>query len=375
MPGMKFDINPGGDLAKGQFDLLQHATQEMQLSGPNAAMSGTDPRELSGRAILAQQAGGAVQNEPLADSLRMWARRVYEMCWMACREYWNGPKWVRVTDDLNQTRWVGINRPITLQDELAAMPQQQRAMAMQQMQLVPGDPRLQQVIRTENDITDLDVDITVAEGPSIPTMQAETFQTLVQLASIQPGLIPGDVLIAASSLRDKDGILQRMKEHQQQQAQMGQQAAQLTAQKAQSDIAKNQGQAAANVALASERRVNAARGVHDIHADFSANPYGQPNVAPDNPPGAQQPTEQQMSPDLTLAHQIADLRGKHADAAKTQADAALARAKAGQIPHQNLGMQADTLHTLHQAANTAVTTNRLAQTPIPQPQPQGPAGP
>ena len=47
-PGMKFEINDGADLAEGQFKLLQHATAEMQASGPNASMSGTDPRELSG---------------------------------------------------------------------------------------------------------------------------------------------------------------------------------------------------------------------------------------------------------------------------------------------------------------------------------------
>jgi hypothetical protein len=366
-PGMRFEIENGGDMATGQFQLLQHATQEMQLSGPNAAMSGTDPRELSGRAILAQQAGGAVQNEPLADALRMWARRVYEMCWMAAREFWTAGKWVRVTDDLQDTRWVGINRPITLQDELAQMPQQQRAMAMQQLQLVPGDPRLQQVIRVENDITDLDVDITIQEGQDIPAMQQETFQTLVQLAGMQPGLIPGDVLIAASSLRDKDAILERMKQHQQQQAQMGQQAAQIKTQQVQAGIAKDQGQAAANVALAKERNVNAARGVHDIHADFSADPYGQPNVAPDNPPGAQQPTPEQMTPDMALAHQMADLAKKHADIANTHANAALTAAKIGQVPHQNAQAAASTFATLHDAANQMVTTNRLARSPLPAP--------
>ena len=78
MPGLKFEIQQTTDLAAGQFQLLQHATAEMQLSGPNAAMSGTDPRELSGRAVLAMQAGGAAQNEPLADALRFWSRRVYE---------------------------------------------------------------------------------------------------------------------------------------------------------------------------------------------------------------------------------------------------------------------------------------------------------
>src|SRR5262249_21350301 len=152
------------DLAVGQIQLLQHATQEMQLSGPNAAMSGTDPRELSGRAILAQQAGGAVQNEPLADALRMWARRVYEMTSMACREFWTSGKWVRVTDELQSTRWVGINVPIRVMDKLAEMDSEIRAQTMQRMQLFPGDPRLEQVIGIRNDITDLDVDITVAEG-------------------------------------------------------------------------------------------------------------------------------------------------------------------------------------------------------------------
>jgi hypothetical protein len=361
MPGMKFEVSQGGELATGQFQLLQHATQEMQLSGPNAAMSGTDPRELSGRAILAQQAGGATQNEPLADSLRMWARRVYETCWMAAREYWTAGKWVRVTDDLNQTRWVGINRPIRLMDELAQMPQQQRAMAMQQLQLMPGDPRLAQVVRIENDITDLDVDITIQEGQDVPALQAEDFQSLVQLASLQPGLIPGDVLVAASSLRNKDEILQRMQQHQQQQGQVAAQAGQLATQKTQAGIAKDQGQAAANFALAMERRHNVVHGAHQMQMDL--------NAPPDNPQTVQQPDPAQMSPEVALAHHIADLAQKHAAIQKTQADTALAAAKVSQVPHQNMQAQANVVNTLHQAANTAVTTNRLARTPIPQPAP------
>jgi len=363
MPGLKFEIEKTADLAVGQFQLLQHATAEMQLSGPNAAMSGTDPRELSGRAILAQQAGGAAQNEPLADSLRYWSRRVYESCWMAAREYWTGGKWVRVTDDLNETRWVGINRPVRLMDKLADMPEQQRAMLMQRLQLVPGDPRLQQVVGIENDITDLDVDITISEGIDIPSLQAEQFQSLVQLASVQPGLIPGDVLIAASGLRDKDQILERMKEHQQKQQQAQEQAGQLATQHAQADIQGKQAKAAADFALAQERKVNAAAGVHAVHGEFSAPPYGQPNVAPDNPPGAsqamQQPDPEQMQPDMALAHHMAELAKKHADIRATQANTALTAAKIPQVAHQTM--------------NTAVTTNRLLRTPIPQPaQPTSP---
>ena len=358
MPGMRFEINPGGDLANGQFQLLQHATQEMQLSGPNAAMSGTDPRELSGRAILAQQAGGAVQNEPLADALRMWARRVYEMCWMAAREYWTAGKWVRVTDDLQNTRWVGINRPVTLQDELAAMPMQQRAMAMQQMQIVPGDPRLQQVIRIENDITDLDVDITVAEGQDVPTMAAENFQTLVQLASMQPGLIPGEVLIAASSLRNKDDLLAMMKQRMQQQAGAQQQAAQVAQQGAQAKINETQSKAAANYALAGERQHNVVKGMHEMNAEFQAPPYGSPYAA-DTPGQAPQmtPPDPNNDPALVAQRHAMDMAEQAANIHKTRAQTATEVAKTA---HQNVKTQADTLHTLVQA-------NQLARTPIPQP--------
>jgi len=318
-PGMRFEIEPGGDLAQGQFNLLTHATNEMQLSGPNAAMSGTDSRELSGRAILAQQAGGAVQNEPLADSLRMWSRRVYEVAWMAAREYWGASKFVRVTDDLGATRWVGINMPVTVQDQLAQMPDQQRAMVMQRMQLLPGDPRLQQVVGIDNQITDLDVDITVEEGPSTPTQQSEEFQTLVQLASMQPGLIPGDVLIAASSLKDKDQLLKRMQEHQQQQAQVQQQAGQAAQAHAQADIQSKQAKAAADMALAKERQVNAVHGMHQMHSDFSAPPYGQPYVAPDAPsaPGTVGPP--QPTPEMMLQQHLADVRQTHAAADANEA--------------------------------------------------------
>jgi hypothetical protein len=367
MPGLKFEVQESTDLATGQFQLLQHATAEMQLSGPNAAMSGTDPRELSGRAILAQQAGGAAQNEPLADALRFWSRRVYESCWMAAREYWTAGKWVRVTDDLNETRWVGINRPVRLMDRLADMDPQRRAMVMQQMQLQPGDPRLQQVIGIENDISDLDVDITIEEGIDIPSLQQEEFQSLVQLASVQPGLIPGDVLIAASGLRDKDMILERMKEHQQQQQAAQQQAGQIAAQHGQAQIQDLQSKAAANFALAKERNVSAASTVHDAHRTFMGLPPD--NATQVNPPQPENP--EQMQPDVALAHHLVDLSQKKADVAKTQAEIGKTQAEtlltAAKIP--NTAQQ--TAHVAHQTHNVAVTTNRLMKTPIPQPAPPG----
>ena len=256
----------------------------MQATGPNASMAGNDPGDLSGRAILAQQAGGAAAHEPLADGLRSWTRRVYECAWMAVRQYWTGERWVRVTDDLGNLAWVGLNRRVTLQDELASMPEGQRAEVMRQMMLQPGDPRLQQVLRVENDVTDLDVDITIEEGPDVPAQQAEQFAQLVQLAQSVPGSIPPDVLIAASALRNKGDLLARMKQHMEEQAQQAAQQAPIVAAKQQAEIRGLHAEASAEEALALERQHKALGRIAETHARVAESPVI-PVDGPGIPPG------------------------------------------------------------------------------------------
>ena len=163
-------------------------------------------------------------------------------------------------------------------DELAAMPEQQRAAAMQQMQIVPGDPRLQQVIRIDNDITDMDIDITIEEGIDVPSIQAEQFQVLIQLAGTQPGLIPPEILIASSNLRNKDELLEMLKEHQQAAAQQQQTQQKMVADKAQADITAQQGKAAADFALAKERQHAVVHHIADVHTGWN-----DMNAPPDPP--------------------------------------------------------------------------------------------
>jgi len=312
MPGMRFEIQHGGEMATGQMHLLQHATSEMQATGPNASMSGTDDRELSGRAILAQQAGGAAAHEPIADGLRTWMQNVYEIAWQAARQYWTTGKWVRVTDDLGTTKYVGINQPVTLQDKLAEMPDQQRAQAMQQLQIMPGDPRLQMVVDVENDIREMDIDVTIGAGLDVPSLQNEQFQVLLQLASTQPGLIPADVLIAASSLHDKDKLLERMKQHaaEQQQQQEAMKPVIMAQQKADLDVKR--GKAAADMALAAERQHASIHHIAEMHQGFN-----EMNAPPDAPsaPGTVVP------PEVQAAMDVADIRGRHAKAAADEARA------------------------------------------------------
>ncbi|WP_423197860.1 Portal protein [Cupriavidus sp. H19C3] len=209
-PGLKFEVLQTQDMAAGNLQMLQQATGEMQASGPNAALAGKDPRDQSGRAIQAQQQGGAVEIEPQMDSLRQWTRDIYQAVWLRVRQFWTDEKWVRVTDSDRNMKWVGLNHPVTLKEALGEMDPQEAEQIVQQMGLQPGDPRLEQVVRVDNDISGLDVDIIIEEGPDVVTIQAEQFAQLADLAS--KGLpIPPDAIIEASSLRNKETILKEMR--------------------------------------------------------------------------------------------------------------------------------------------------------------------
>jgi hypothetical protein len=251
-PGMMFDVIPTGDMAVAQFQLLQQATGEMQASGPNASMSGKDPRQLSGRAIQAQQQGGAVEIEPLVDDLRQWSRDIYEAVWMRIKQFWTEEKWVRVTDDERNIKWVGLNRQVTLGEKLMQIPEEMRAMQMQRMGLMPNDPRLAQVVEVENPVSGLDVDIIIEEGPDITTLQSEQFEMLTGLA--QAGMqIPPKVIIKASNLRNKDQLLDELEKSDAAQAEIGQLRQQLAMATGQAELRKTNAEAADKEASAAQK--------------------------------------------------------------------------------------------------------------------------
>lgn len=212
--GKDFGVLPTTDMAQGQMQLLQMTMQQMSTTGPSNAMAGKGNQSQSGRAWEAQQQAGAVEMEPLVDELRQWTRDVYEQIWMRIRQYWTEQVWVRVTDDDRNVKFVGLNKQVTLEDKLMQTEPALRAQYMQQIGLVPGDPRLQEVIEVENDVSGLDVDIVVEEGPSVVNLQSEQFQMLAELAKNGIG-IPPKAIIQASSLRNKEQLLDEMEKGQQ----------------------------------------------------------------------------------------------------------------------------------------------------------------
>jgi hypothetical protein len=84
----------------------------IQQAGPNGALMGKGVQDQSGKAIEAQQAGGLVQQSDLMDTLRRLDLRVFTTIASMMKQFWDGPKWIRVTDDDDAPRWVGLNEPM-----------------------------------------------------------------------------------------------------------------------------------------------------------------------------------------------------------------------------------------------------------------------
>jgi hypothetical protein len=208
--GQDFGIVPTSDLSQGQVHLLQQATEEMQATGANSALAGTDPRGQSGRAQQLQQQAGQLTLEPGIDGLRIITRQLYEATWLLVRQFWTAEKWVRVTDDERNIKWVGLNKPVTLGEKIQKLPPDRQQQALQDEGIQsPHDPRLQTVVDIENSVSGLDVDIVIEEGPDLASLQSEQFEMLSGLA--KAGMpIPPKAIIQASSLRNKDVILDEM---------------------------------------------------------------------------------------------------------------------------------------------------------------------
>ena len=274
--GFRFEIDQNAELSSGQFQLLAHTIGRLQGHGPNASMTGKDPRELSGRAISLQQAGGAVEQEPDLDGLRLWSRRIYEHVWMRARQFVDDTRVVRVMDTPDKARYVPINQPVTFGEALAQLPPDQQAYQMQRYRIAPGDPRLQHVVGYRNDIGDLDMEITVEEGADVPTLAFEQFNQLVQLAqSLPPGTIPPKLIIQASSLRNKQELLDMLNQHEAQQGQQQGQQAQIGQAMAMAKVKTEQAKAADIQAATQDKQAQAAERVHRIardHAEASATP-------------------------------------------------------------------------------------------------------
>lgn len=210
-PDARFDIEGSEQLVMGELELLREAKAEIDSSGVNPALEG-DLKAPSGRAVEALTTAGLAEQAVVFDALRDWSLRMYRQIWNRIRQYWTDERWVRVTDDERNLKWVGINKPVTgaemamRQAEETGQPE-----AMETARALAGSAEGAKVVAIENQLAELDVDIIIEEGPDSVTIQSEQFEALVELKKADPQAIPTEMVIEASSLRNKDKILEHIK--------------------------------------------------------------------------------------------------------------------------------------------------------------------
>lgn len=183
--GAELRIERGLDLAAGHAQLGERVMRYVAEAGPNQALLGKGTTDQSGRAIEAQQAGGLVEQSDLMDTLRRLDRRVFTVIASMMKQFWTGPKWIRVTDNEEAPQWIGLNEPMWTDPASGqTAPESQWKALMEQgaqlPELVPavndnGEPQ------RANDIARLDMDILIADVPDVITPAPERYQAIGNL--------------------------------------------------------------------------------------------------------------------------------------------------------------------------------------------------
>lgn len=212
--GQDFGILPTNDMAQGQFALLEEAKREIDAVGTNAALSGKENKNMSGRALQSRQQSGLVELGPIFDGHRHWKMRVYRAIWNRIKQYWTAEKWVRVTDDERNIRFVGLNEPIK-QDGIQ--------------------------VGIRNNVAEMDVDILIEDAPDTVTLQHETYEMFAQSIQASQQQVPLEILVEMMpGFTKKKQVLERLQKISEQNQAQQQKTEQLALQKASLEMNETQ---------------------------------------------------------------------------------------------------------------------------------------
>jgi hypothetical protein len=198
-----------GDLSAGQWNRMVEAKSELERMGPNPAVLGREGASASGRSHLVRQQAGLTELTPVLGGIEDLELRVYRQMWMRIKQFWQGPKTVRVTDDIGAAKFLMVNEPVV---------QEMPAIVMG-----PNGPTIgvqQQVVEVKNRPAEMDMDIIIDSTPDTVNVQAEQFAELVKLAQVYgPQEVPFDDLLEASNLPKKRELIEKREARKQEAAQ------------------------------------------------------------------------------------------------------------------------------------------------------------
>lgn len=214
--GKDFGIMQNQDLSAAQFNLYLDAKQELDAVSANAQLAGERNSDLSGKAIGKLQQAGTIELNRQYSQLASWENRVYTQVWARIKQFWTDEKFIRVTDDQDALRWVGLNSKVTaetllmesIEDE--SLPPDARQQYEQTLQILrqTQNPRLNEIVQTRNPTSELDVDIIIEQSFDVINAEQEQFEMLAQFANGTDIDILD--LIELSQIRGKDQLIKKI---------------------------------------------------------------------------------------------------------------------------------------------------------------------
>jgi hypothetical protein len=233
---------------QGNVEMLAEAKAEIERMGPHPAVLGRGGEDNSGRALLARQQSGLVELANLYGALEDWELRVYRQCWARAKQFWRAPQFIRVTDDEDAPKFVGLNQP--------------------QVHPMTGE-----VLGYTNNLGEMDVDIEIDTQQDTGNIQQEAFNEILELVKMSPVYqqqVSLATLIQLSPIPHKRAVLDQIKQAAAAQQRKAAQAETLAQAHAQAQLentqADTQSKAAAGFAKASDALTYA----HSVHADAVA---------------------------------------------------------------------------------------------------------
>tara|TARA_R110000824_G_scaffold32872_2_gene105972 strand:+ start:1711 stop:3582 length:1872 start_codon:yes stop_codon:yes gene_type:complete len=210
-PNFTFSIDKNMELSIGQAQLLQQDLEALATTGPKA-VSNTSASQ-SGRAKQFDNQTDVIEMGRLLDQHRAFKRQIYRKVWNRVKQFWTDERWVRITDDEGAPKFVQLNKPVTNLEQAEMLGEKMQAGEIDQQELqqsvMLAMTNPDGIARKQNNVGELDVDIILDDAPDMVNLQSEQFQGLVTLA--QAGVVfPQETYIEASSLRNKDRLLEKL---------------------------------------------------------------------------------------------------------------------------------------------------------------------
>lgn len=243
--GQDFGIIQNADMGLAQFQLLEEAKREFDATSSNPSLSlERQTGDVSGVAFQKLQNAALLELASLFGCITAWEKRIYRQIYWRMKQFWTKEKWIRVTDDQKKLRWVGMNVPITAQERLEEVindesedPFVRQVAARNYMQLMQTqDPRLQELVEVRNPLPELMMDIKLEQSIDTVNVQQEQFKELVLLAQGRPE-VPFTTLLKLSSLNSdvKDEVIDEIEQQREAALNAQGQASQLQAENVQAD--------------------------------------------------------------------------------------------------------------------------------------------